>query len=159
MRSTVLLLIVLVPATTLGADDPAEAKRKAINAMLDDWHKAASEAKEARYFGHIAEDGVFFGTDMKERWSKEEFRTFAKQFFDKGKGWTFKAMRRNVMLAKDGKTAWFDEVLDTKNLGPARGTGVAVLEGEEWKIAQYHLCVPIPNDVFEKVKKIIEEGR
>lgn len=114
MRLTLVLLSLLVPSTTFGADDPAlEAKRRAIGTMLDTWHKAASEANEVKYFGHIADDGVFFGTDMKERWNKEDFRKFAKPLFDKGKGWTFKATKRNVMLAKDGKTAWFDEELNT----------------------------------------------
>lgn len=42
------------------------------------------------------------------------------------------------------------------NLGPCRGTGVLVLDGDRWKIAQYNLSVPIPNQVFDDVKKIID---
>ncbi len=150
------LFLVSVAITT--ADDTTDAKRKAINAVLDDWHKAAADAKLDRYFGHFTEDAVFFGTDATERWTREEFRKYAKPFFDKGKAWSFKATKRNVFFNKDGSVAWFDEVLDTPNLGPARGTGVLVADGGAWKIAQYHLCVPIPNDVFDKVKKIIEEA-
>lgn len=150
-------LLCLVPLTA-AADDATEANRKAVNGVLDDWHKAAADAKLDRYFGHFAEAAVFFGTDATERWNREEFRKYAKPFFDKGKAWSFKATQRHVSFNKDGSVAWFDEVLDTPNLGPARGTGVLVLDGKTWKIAQYHLCVPIPNDVFDKVKKIIESA-
>ena len=146
----------LMPLWASAADEAGDAKRKAVNAMLDDWHKAAADANLARYFGHMTEDAVFFGTDAAERWTREEFRKYAKPFFDKGKAWSFKATKRNVSLGKDGNLAWFDETLDTPYLGPARGTGVVVLDGGTWKIVQYHLCVPIPNDVFDKVKKIIE---
>jgi ketosteroid isomerase-like protein len=155
MRLVIALLFVVSVAAS-GADDAADARRKAVGAVLDDWHKAAADAKLDRYFGHFTEDAVFFGTDATERWNREEFRKYAKPFFDKGKAWSFKATQRHVTLSKDGNLAWFDEVLDTPNLGPARGTGVLVSDAGTWKIAQYHLCVPIPNDVFDKVKKIIE---
>jgi hypothetical protein len=65
-------------------------------------------------------------------------------------------VKRHVFFSKDGSTAWFDESLDTPNLGPARGTGVLVLDGNRWKLAQYNLSVPIPNEVFNDVKKIID---
>jgi hypothetical protein len=56
-----------------------------------------------------------------------------------------------------GDVAWFDEDLDTPNLGPARGTGVLVKVGSgAWKIAQYNLSVPIPNERFKDVKALIE---
>jgi len=159
MRTFIAFGFIVLPLVASAADDAAlAAKRKAVDTVLDDWHKAAAEAKEARYFGHLTDDAVFFGTDATERWTKEEFRKYAKPFFDKGKAWSFKATKRNVFLNKDGTIAWFDETLDTPNLGPARGTGVLVLDDGTWKIAQYHLCVPIPNDVFDKVKKIVEEA-
>lgn len=159
MRPYIVLGLLVLPLFVCAADEPANgAKQKAVNAVLDDWHKAAAAANEARYFGHLTDDAVFFGTDATERWSKEAFRKYAKPFFDKGKAWSFKATRRHVAISKDGNVAWFDEALDTPNLGLARGTGVLVLDGGTWKIAQYHLCVPIPNDVFDKVKKAIEEA-
>jgi uncharacterized protein (TIGR02246 family) len=152
MRICIALGLLLGPMATVADED----KRKAVDAVLDDWHKAAAQANEARYFGHFTDDAVFFGTDATERWTREEFRKYAKPFFDKGKAWSFKPTRRHVSFSKDGGIAWFDETLDTPNLGPARGTGVLVQDGGKWKIAQYHLCVPIPNEVFDKVKKIIE---
>lgn len=141
-------LLMLTP----GADDP---KTKA-DAVLDDWHKAAGEANEERYFSYLTADAVFLGTDATERWTRDEFRKWAKPYFDKGKAWSFKATKRHVTLSRDGKVAWFDEELATPNLGPARGSGVLILEGNIWKIAQYNLSVPIPNDAFKEVKKIIE---
>jgi len=130
--------------------------QSAVAAVLDDWHKAAAAADGERYFGHFAADAVMFGTDATERWSRDEFRVWAKPHFAKGKGWTFKAVKRHVSFSKDGTVAWFDESLDTMNLGPCRGTGVLVLDGNQWKLAQYSLSVPIPNEVFDDVKKIIE---
>jgi ketosteroid isomerase-like protein len=146
-------------APPTGGDQTDLAKRKApVNAVLDDWHAAAAAADEARYFGHFTADAVFMGTDATERWSRDEFRQWAKPYFAKGKAWSFKAAGRNVTLSKDGAVAWFDEALDTPNLGPARGSGVLVREGSAWKIAQYNLSVPIPNDVFGDVKKVIEKA-
>jgi hypothetical protein len=36
-----------------------------------------------------------------------------------------------------------------------RGRGVLVRVGDMWKIAQYNLSVPIPNDRFDAVKRLI----
>ncbi len=141
---------------TLSGAPPSDAKSSQVDTVLDGWHAAAAAADEERYFGYFARDAVFLGTDATERWNKEEFRTFAHPYFKKGEAWKFKATHRNVSYSADGKTAWFDEALSTPNLGPARGSGVLVLEGPDWKIAQYNLSVPIPNGIFKDVKKMIE---
>jgi hypothetical protein len=126
--------------------------------VLDDWHDAAAKADETRYFSHFAPaGGVFLGTDATERWTVPEFKTYAHPHFAKGKAWSFRATRRAVTFMND--TAWFDEDLDTPNLGPARGSGVLVREAGTWKIAQYNLSVPIPNERFKEVKALIEGGR
>jgi hypothetical protein len=143
---------------------PAQAKSGAHTAdtdvarLIDDWHDAAAKADETRYFDHFAKGGVFLGTDGKERWTVPEFRAYAHPHFAKGKAWSFRSTRREITFL--GDTAWFDEDLDTPNLGPARGTGVVVRdEGGTWKIAQYNLSVPIPNERFKDVKTLIEGGR
>jgi SnoaL-like protein len=46
-------------------------------------------------------------------------------------------------------------MLDTLNLGVCRGTGVLVLLGGKWKIAQYNLSVPIPNAMVAGIVKQI----
>lgn len=154
MSIATLLCMALVAAAPKEA--PKEEPRAAISAVLDDWHKAAGAADEARYFGHFTADGVFMGTDATERWTRDEFRVWARPFFARGKAWNFRAVSRNISLSRDGAVAWFDEALDTPNMGPCRGSGVLVKEGKEWKIAHYNLSVPIPNDLLPEFKGRIE---
>ena len=149
--SAILLLAGLVLARP--AAGPAET---AVAAVLDDWHAAAAAADEARYFGHFTPDAVFLGTDATERWTVDEFRRYAHPYFAKGKAWSFKAVQRHVSLSPDRSVAWFDELLDTPNLGPARGSGVLVRTGGVWKIAHYDLSVPIPNALMKEIKERIE---
>jgi hypothetical protein len=149
MRLALLFCATLV----LSAQAPAE---KAVAVVLDDWHLAAAQADETRYFSHLAEGAVFLGTDATERWTKAEFQVWAHPFFARGKAWSFRATRRAISLSRDGRTAWFDEDLDTPNLGPCRGSGVLTLEQEHWRIRQYNLSVPIPNALMEAVKAQIE---
>ncbi|HJW09240.1 MAG TPA: nuclear transport factor 2 family protein [Holophagaceae bacterium] len=138
--------------TLLLARAPAE---KPIAAVLDDWHEAAAQADEARYFGHMAEDAVFLGTDATERWSKAAFQAYAHPYFAKGKAWTFRAVRRAISLSADGRTAWFDEDLETANMGPCRGSGVLAKRHGRWLIVQYNLSVPIPNARMKEVLALI----
>lgn len=130
----------------------------AIVAVLTDFHDAASKADGPRYFNHMTADAVFIGTDATERWTKPEFQAYAKPYFDKGKGWTYTAVpgRRYVTIAPDGNTAWFDEALMNEKYGECRGSGVLLRDASEWKIAQYNLSVPIPNDLMEDVARQIK---
>lgn len=150
MTTVSLLLLLLAANPTV---PPAADPKAAVAAVLDDWHQAAAAADEPRYFGHFTADAVFLGTDATERWTRDEFRAWSKPYFSKGKAWSFKPVKRFITLSKDGTVAWFDESLDTPNLGPSRGSGVLVKEGNAWKIAQYNLSVPIPNDIMGEVTK------
>lgn len=135
----------------------AGAPRDEIAGVLDRWHQAAAVADEDRYFDFLLDDCVFLGTDATERWNKKQFREFAHPHFARGKAWSFKASARFITIGPDGKSAWFDEKLETANLGPCRGSGVLLLSQGRWKIVQYNLAIPVPNDVFPRVKSIIEE--
>ncbi len=151
--------ILPVPCLILGAPILLTAQstaEKAITAVLDDWHLAAAQADESRYFNHLAEGAVFLGTDPTERWTKAAFRVWAHPIFQRGKAWSFRATRRTIILAADGRTAWFDEDLDTPNLGPCRGSGVLTREKDRWQVQQYNLSVPIPNALMNAVKGQIE---
>ncbi|MEO1054358.1 MAG: nuclear transport factor 2 family protein [Bacteroidota bacterium] len=131
--------------------------REVVDAVLDDWHKAAADADFERYFGHFEDStSIFMGTDATERWTVAEFKPWSKPYFDRGRAWSFTPKNRFVYFAEDGKTAWFDEELDTPNLGPSRGTGVLRKNGEAWKIAHYNLTVPIPNDLVYKIVPMID---
>jgi len=134
-------------------DIPAETR--AIEGVLDDWHDAAAQADEARYFGHFAADGVFLGTDATERWNVEEFRAYAHPHFERGRAWVFRATERNVEI--EGELAWFDEALDTEGLGPARGSGVLRRESGVWHIVHYNLTITVPNERFREVKELLSE--
>lgn len=124
---------------------------------VDRFHAAAAAADEETYFALFSEGGVFLGTDGKERWTVPQFRAYAHPRFASGKAWSFRSIHRDLSL--HGDVAWFDEDLDTPNLGRARGSGVLVRDAKgEWKIAQYNLSVPIPNERFAEVKKVIEGG-
>jgi hypothetical protein len=120
---------------------------------LDDFHDAAAHADEARYFGHFAPDGVFLGTDASERWDVAAFRAYAHPHFAQGKGWAFRGVRRRIAIR--GDFAWFEEDLETKNLGPARGSGVLVRQGPRWLVEQYVLSITVPNDRFKEVRDLL----
>ena len=146
-----LLLALPVAATT-----PQEA---AVAAVIDDWHQAASAPDEERYFAHFAPEAVFIGTDSWERWDLKAFREYSHERFAAGKGWTLVPSARTIYFSGDGKTAWFDETVTSQSYGPSRGTGVLVLFKEKWKIAQYNLSVPIPNEMLLNFAGIIKAWR
>lgn len=130
-----------------------------VHAVLDDWHKAAADADFERYFNHFHSDSsIFMGTDATERWTVPEFKAYAKPHFDKGDAWNFSPVERHLYFSDNGMTAWFDESLDTPNLGPARGTGVLIKEDTTWKIAHYNLSITIPNAIADTVVKQVEEA-
>lgn len=122
-----------------------------IASVLDAFHHAASDASFEQYFDQMASDGVFLGTDATERWTKPQFQAYAKPYFDAGTGWTYVPRDRHIAVSDTGEVAWFDELLDNEKYGEARGTGVLVLEGNAWKISQYSLSFPIPNDIAGSV--------
>ena len=124
-----------------------------INTTLDAWHKAAAEANFNNYFQYFTEDAIFIGTDATENWNKKDFAAFAKLYFDKGKAWNFTALERHVFFDASGKTAWFDELLNTQ-MKICRGSGVLVKSGNDWKIAQYVLSMTMPNDKVDAVLKL-----
>lgn len=155
------LVFVLSCASPKPAPVAAEPPRSVVDAdvarVLDDWHDAAAKADEERYFAHFADGGVFLGTDGTERWTVPQFRAYAHPHFAKGKAWTMRSTRREITFQHD--VAWFDEDLISEGLGPVRGSGVLVRDPNgRWKIAQYNLSFPIPNDKFKDVKKLVTEG-
>ena len=127
-----------------------------IHAVLDGFHKAASQADGEQYFGYFHEDGVFIGTDKTERWTVEAFKAFAEPYFSQGRGWTYISQARHISVSDDGNTAWFDEALHNENYGNTRGSGALVKQGHEWKITQYVLSFPIPNAVAKDAIKLIQ---
>lgn len=145
-------IIFLFLSCLLSAQDN-ENQLKEITNLLDNWHKAAAEAKFDAYFNSMADVSIFIGTDATENWNKKQFQAFAKPYFDKGKAWNFKAIERNIYFSEDGKLVWFDELLNTQ-MKICRGSGVLVQENGQWKIKHYVLSMTIPNEKVDEVVKI-----
>ncbi|HEX6576418.1 MAG TPA: nuclear transport factor 2 family protein [Gemmatimonadaceae bacterium] len=124
-----------------------------INATLDSLHQAASKADGKRYFSLFTSSATYIGTDASEHWTIKEFREFAEPYFNKGRGWTYLPRQRQVVLPDIPCkcVAWFDELLDSESYGTSRGTGVLVKRGDHWRIAQYALTFPIPNDLAKGI--------
>lgn len=139
------------------ASSPAADPRPAIGAMIDGWHDAAADADEARYFGAMAPEFVFLGTDATERWDVAAFREYAHPHFAKGTGWKFVPLDRHVIVSPRGDVAWFDEKLDSASYGECRGSGVVRLVDGTWKIAHYNLTIPIPNELAKEVVGMIRK--
>ncbi|ATQ44963.1 protein with SnoaL 3 domain, NTF 2 superfamily [Caulobacter mirabilis] len=129
-----------------------------IGVVLDSLHAAAAKADGPAYFALYAPDAVFIGTDVTERWSLPEFRAYAEPHFSKGKGWTYTPRTRHVTIAPvDCRcVAWFDEVLDSAGYGTTRGTGALVKTADGWKVSQYVLTFPIPNDIAKDITASIK---
>ena len=142
-------------ATAAGSTCVGQQQLSVIHKLIDDWHGAAANADAVAFFDFIAEDGVYIGTDKHERWTKTEFITFAKPYFDKGKAWNFVARDRDLHVTSDGKNAWFSELLTTW-MGVCRGSGVLAMEDNRWRLKQYHLSVTVPNDLIRDFISLVE---
>lgn len=152
MKKLFLLLFVIVfafsNAQTKGFYENVQ--KKNVNTVLDKLNVYAANADFKNYFNLYAEESTFIGTDASEIWNKKEFMDYAKPHFDKGKAWSFKSLKRNITFSKDGKYAWFDELLETQ-MKICRGSGVMEKIGNTWKIRQYVLSMTVPNDVSKEV--------
>lgn len=141
-------LLLMIPMVTFSQND-----KERVELVLNNWHKAAATANFDAYFGALSDESIFIGTDATENWNKKAFQAFAKPYFDKGKAWNFTALERHIYFSKDGKTAWFDELLNTQ-MKICRGSGVLAKEKKGWKIKHYVLSMTIPNDNTDAVIKV-----
>ena len=147
------ILTALIAAFSLSGDK----KTEEVNRVLDQWHRAASEANFEAYFSLMSEESVFIGTSPGERWDKKQFMEFSKPYFDRGKAWDFKSLSRNISFSDDGKTAWFDEVLDTWMMD-CSGSGVLKKSKGKWKIVFYDLHVLVENEKMDSFLKLRKDG-
>ncbi len=148
MRNVILLLF--VSQLTFAQSDVST-----INAFVDNWHQAAASANASLFFDSMDENGIYIGTADHERWTKSEFVSFAKPYFDKGKAWDFKPYDRNLHVTSDGQYAWFSELLTTW-MGVCRGSGILHKTSSGWKIDQYHLSVTVPNEIIKDFITLVD---
>lgn len=148
-----LLLLLLFTGITISSF--AQKDTISIHQFINTWHQAATDANAEVFFGSIADDGIYIGTDASERWTKKEFFSFAKPYFDKGKAWDFKSYNRDLHVSNDGRYVWFSELLTTW-MGVCRGSGILMKTEKGWKIQQYHLSVTVPNDLVRDFITLVE---
>lgn len=150
-----LFICISLPGTVLAQQ--TKDNERAVSVILDGLHQAAASAEFDRYFGYYASEAIFLGTDATERWTLKEFQDYARPVFASGRGWTYEMTSRHIYISADKKTAWFDELLMNRTLGECRGSGVLVLQDGEWRISQYNLTIPIPNELAREVAGMIRE--
>ena len=130
---------------------------QAVTSVLNNLHLYAAEARGPEYFDLFAAAAIFFGTDIGERWAKNAFQEYGLTRFETGKGWTYHMTERNIYFSEDDQTCLFDELVMNDKYGELRGTGVMKLVDQDWKIVQYNLVLPMPNDLLPKYAQEIME--
>lgn len=152
-----ILFLSLFPGLSASAHAEADPLlTRQVNAFVDEWHDDAAHARMA-YFDKIAPDGVYIGTDRTELWKRDAFKTWARKYFDRKSAWSFKATRRNVYASADKSLIWFDELLDTPNMGPCMASGVIRRTDKGFEIVHYQLSMAVPNEVAGQVTRLIAE--
>ncbi len=89
----------LTATLALAAPGVAEKSTHDIDRFMSAWHLAAAQADAVTYFDSLAAGAIFLGTDIRERWTKEEFQKWAAPYFKRPSAWTFRASRRQVTLS------------------------------------------------------------
>lgn len=148
------LIAALALSQSATATPTAEAQ---VAEVLDRLNQASSTADEATYFSLFTPDARYVGTDATEHWTMAQFRAFAEPWFKRDSAWSFPATSRTINIAPiDCRCiAWFEEKLNSAAYGETRGSGVMRLTDDGWKIEQYVLSLPVPNDKADAVVALI----
>ena len=144
-------LLLLAAASAFAQSDAAF--RQQVNAFVDRWHDDAANTRP-EYFDKIAPQGVYIGTDKTEVWTRDQFKAWAKPYWDKKKAWAFTAQKRNVYFSPDKKYAWFDEQLNTQ-MGTCQASGVLRNTGKGFLIEHYQLSLAVPNELLDSFTAMI----
>jgi hypothetical protein len=161
MKNHIILVLSMITLSQLSAqpsiwESPGKLADNDITEFIDNWHLAASQADFNGFFDAMADSSIYIGTDASERWTKPEFISYAKPYFDRGKAWSFDPYDRDIHLSDDGQYVWFSELLTTR-MGICRGSGIIRATPSGWKIEQYHLSVTVPNDLMQDFIKLVDE--
>ncbi|MGI2156563.1 nuclear transport factor 2 family protein [Shewanella baltica] len=128
-----------------GAQTTSSSDQQAAAQVLDLLNQYSSDADWDKYFALYRKDGIFIGTDASERWGMAEFEHYSRPT----KGWRYDLTERH--LIQHGDVILFDELLNSPAYGVSRGTGTLIKTDGNWKIAQYHLSFPIPNEIAKQI--------
>jgi hypothetical protein len=143
------LVRAILAIAPLGLTNLAAGDEPAVARVLDELHARAAAADFEGYFALYAEGAIFLGTDREEYWPLDAFKAYARPRFATGTAWTYHPTER--FIHRQGDVAWFEERLQHARYGEARGTGVLVNTEGGWRVAQYNLTLPIPNDLFDQM--------
>lgn len=159
-RSSLLKLLtavtLLIGATSVSASENKQWTQA--ETLLDSLHQSATEANWDRYFSLYLPDAIFIGTDATEHWTMSEFEGYARPT----DGWEYTVHGRTLvpLTTQSGdKVLLFDERLNSASYGLCRGTGTLLLTSSGWKIAQYHLSFPIPNEIAKEITGKIKASK
>lgn len=136
---------------TLDSQGLTEEDSHKVNGLLNKLHESAISADWESYFSLYHPDAIFIGTDANERWNMVQF----KQYATPTKGWRYDLQARHLLQI--GDVIVFDEQLYSPSYGISRGTGALINTEQGWKIAQYHLSFPIPNDKAKRITSLIKQ--
>ncbi|MGB0523446.1 MAG: nuclear transport factor 2 family protein [Flammeovirgaceae bacterium] len=151
MKRLILMTCLLILATHVNA----QKAEQEINTFMDAWHKAAATADSEGFFGRMADDCIYIGTDKTERWLRDELKEWSKKYFARDKAWDFKPIERKVYFNKKKDYAWFNETLDTW-MGVCRSSGVLQKDKKKgWLLKHYHLSVTIDNELIQGFLSLI----
>ncbi len=144
--------VYFIIAMVLVSCNAVENNPEDLDKIIDKWHRDVAEFRLDEYFALMDDSFIFLGTDPSERWSKSTFHKFCKPHFEKKKTWDFTPEWRNWYFSEDGKTAWFEESIQTW-MEDCRGSGVLIFKDDQWRIVHYNLTVLIEN---EKISEFID---
>lgn len=123
-----------------------------VRRLLSDMHNYAHAGMTAGFFDCFTPEAVIVGTAQEERWTREEFR---KEFPDGlGNQMPYQQLDCWVYDVADGRVASFDEVLLHPTYNYMRGSGMALLTEDGWKVAHYVYSFVIPNEIVDLYTEI-----
>jgi hypothetical protein len=83
------------------------------------------------------------------------FLAWGRKYFEgRAKAWEYHATRRNVYASSDGKTVWFDELLDGDKGAHFMASGVLARTADGFLVEHYQLSVAVPNEVEPQVVEL-----
>ena len=151
---SIITLIACETPEKLSIESPEKPNIENLNKQIDNWHQAAANKDADTYFGMMAPESIFIGTDKTENWTKAEFEALYRPYFAEGKSWDFKKIDRNWYFNKANNIAWFDETLDTW-MGVCQSSGVMEKHSNgDWLIKHYQLSLTVDNDKIDAVIEV-----
>lgn len=144
--------------TSLAQQDETNTdSEEAITNLLIKIRIAAEKADSDKYFSCLAENGIFFGTDPGERYTRDQLKAVLDPYFKKGIGWKHEIKQRHVYVGPNDKIGWFEEQSERDKVGTMRTTGVVMRKANDWVIVQYNVSILVPNEAVEDLVKLVDK--